>query len=33
MTDEEKLPQEIMVRAYQLGERLGVIDTNRYNVE
>jgi predicted phage terminase large subunit-like protein len=27
MTDEEKLPQEIMVRAYQLGERLGVIDT------
>lgn len=27
MIDEEKLPQEIMVRAYQLGERLGVIDT------
>jgi len=27
MIDEEKLPQEVMVRAYQLGERLGVIDT------
>ena len=27
MIDEEKLPQEVIVRAYQLGERLGVIDT------